>query len=117
MPPPGTFVREDIYCRRRWKAVQYLADQFWLRWRKEYLVIQNSRQKWTKKTRNFEVGDVVLVKEVNTHRNQWCTGRIVETIMGSDNLVRSARVKFPKTNGTLLRPVTKLVLLVGTDEQ
>ena len=117
MPPPGTFVREDIYCRRRWKAVQYLADQFWLRWRKEYLVIQNNRQKWTKKTRNFEVGDVVLVKEANTPRNQWCTGRIVEVIVGADGLVRSARIRFPGANNVLLRSITKLVLLVGFDEQ
>ncbi len=27
-PLPGKFVREDLYVRRRWRRVQYLADQF-----------------------------------------------------------------------------------------
>jgi len=26
--PPGKFVRQDLYCRRRWRQVQYLADSF-----------------------------------------------------------------------------------------
>ena len=36
-PPPGNFVPPDVYARRRWRRVQYLADQFWIRWRREYL--------------------------------------------------------------------------------
>ena len=28
-PPPGNFPKEDLYGRRRWRRVQYLADQFW----------------------------------------------------------------------------------------
>ena len=28
--PPGTFEKSDLYCQRRWKQVQYLADVFWL---------------------------------------------------------------------------------------
>ena len=31
LPPPGIFVREDLYARKRWRKVQYLAEQFWLR--------------------------------------------------------------------------------------
>lgn len=30
--PPGLFQRSDLYIRRRWKQVQYLADLFWKRW-------------------------------------------------------------------------------------
>ena len=37
LPPPGKFIREDMYARKRWRHVQYLAEQFWSRWRKEYL--------------------------------------------------------------------------------
>ncbi|XDV43684.1 hypothetical protein PO909_012122, partial [Leuciscus waleckii] len=37
LPPPGKFTKEDLYARRRWRHVQYLAEQFWSRWRKEYL--------------------------------------------------------------------------------
>ena len=31
LPPPGEFVRQDIYLRKRWKRVQYLLNQFWCR--------------------------------------------------------------------------------------
>ncbi len=37
LPPPGKFVKEDVYARKRWRHVQYLAEQFWNRWSKEYL--------------------------------------------------------------------------------
>ena len=28
MPPPGSFVRPDLYNRREWRRVQHLADEF-----------------------------------------------------------------------------------------
>src|SRR4029434_7397694 len=37
LPPPGVFVEEDLYMRKRWRQVQYLCEQFWGRWKKEYL--------------------------------------------------------------------------------
>ena len=36
-PPPGVFQKADIYSRKRWRAVQYLANEFWNRFKKEYL--------------------------------------------------------------------------------
>ncbi len=30
-PPTGEFIREDLYCSRRWRRVQYLANIFWTR--------------------------------------------------------------------------------------
>jgi hypothetical protein len=33
-PPPGIFVKEDLYLRKRWKRIQFLADQFWVRWKR-----------------------------------------------------------------------------------
>ena len=30
-PLPGKFMSRDVYARRRWTKVQYLADQFWTR--------------------------------------------------------------------------------------
>ena len=32
--PPGTFPREDLYGARRWRCVQFLAEEFWSRNRK-----------------------------------------------------------------------------------
>ena len=43
--PPGIFVCEDNYSRRRWRQVQYMSNQFWKRWVKEYLPLLQERQK------------------------------------------------------------------------
>ena len=63
LPPPGEFKREDLYCRRKWRRTQHLAQEFWSRWSKEYLQQLQARIKWTRPKRNFKVGDVVLLKE------------------------------------------------------
>ena len=60
---PGHFQREDVFLRRRWKRVQHLANCFWNRWRKEYLVLLQDRQKWNRPKRNLRVGDIVLVSD------------------------------------------------------
>jgi len=32
--PPGDFSSTDMYSRKRWRQVQYLANQFWVRWKR-----------------------------------------------------------------------------------
>ena len=71
LPPPGKFQREDTYCKRRWRRVQHIANEFWNRWSKEYLQILQLRQKWTHKRRNFKEGDIALLKDNNSCRNKW----------------------------------------------
>ena len=36
--PPGVFDKNDSYCRRWWRQVQYLANIFWRRWTSIYLL-------------------------------------------------------------------------------
>ena len=31
MPPLGTFQKEDMYCRKPWRHVQHLSNEFWTR--------------------------------------------------------------------------------------
>ena len=69
------------------------------------------------------VGDVVLVKDNNifTKRNGWPLARVQEVFPGDDGLVRHVklRVAYKQVDKTryLSRPISKLVLLVGADEQ
>lgn len=63
LPPPGKFVRDDLYARKRWRRVQYLSEQFWSRWRKKYLANISLRQQWHTPRRNVHVGYVVILKE------------------------------------------------------
>ena len=50
-PPPGEFSKEDLYLKKRWKRVQFLANEFWTRWKKEYLLNLQQRSKWNKNRR------------------------------------------------------------------
>ena len=54
LPPPGDFQRADVYLVKRWRRVQYLLNQFWIRWRKEVLCSLQTRQKWTQERRNLK---------------------------------------------------------------
>ena len=60
----SNYTESDIaaYGKRRWRRVQYVADQFWSRWKTFYLQELQTRQKWTRKCRSLEKGDIVLVK-------------------------------------------------------
>ena len=69
LPPPGDFQSSDLYSRKYWRRIQHLANEFWKRWSKEYLQLQQQRPKWNKRKRNFCIGDVVLLK-VETKRNE-----------------------------------------------
>ena len=70
LPPPGKFIKEDLYARKRWRRVQYLSEQFWHRWRMEYLSIITLRQRWHAPRRNVDVGDIVIIKDEDVPRNE-----------------------------------------------
>ncbi|KAK5907107.1 hypothetical protein CesoFtcFv8_004990 [Champsocephalus esox] len=57
LPPPGKFEKEDTYSAKRWRRVQYLTEQFWSQWKKEYLQNVSLRQKWHIPRRNLKVYD------------------------------------------------------------
>ena len=61
LPPLGNFENTDLYSKKRWRRVQHLANEFWKRWRKEYLQNLQVRSKWNKTLPNVEIDDVVIV--------------------------------------------------------
>ena len=111
--PPGEFNSTDVYSRKRWKCVQYLADLFWKRWVREYLPLLQRRQKWTVKHRNFTCGDIVLIADHNLPRNAWKLGTVIDTQTDKHGLVRSANIK--TATSLLKRPITKLCLLSAAE--
>ena len=112
-------MREDLYARKRWRRVQYLAEQFWLRWKREFLQNLQVRTKWNERVRNLAKGDVVLVKDKDLYRNDWSLGRVTESIESEDRKVRKVKVMIFKegTKKTLLRPISELVLLLSTSSE
>ncbi|KAL2091628.1 hypothetical protein ACEWY4_013891 [Coilia grayii] len=125
LPPPGKFVKEDVYGTKRWRRIQYLIEQFWSRWKSEYLSNISTRQKWHVPRRNLQVNDVIIIKDEILPRNQWQLARVVETTVDSDDLVRRIKVQVGaqrslKANSSskpsiIERPIQKLVLLLESE--
>ena len=108
--------------------MQHSANEFWIRWKKEYLLNLQQRQKWSKPRRNMCVGDVVLIKDdEDLRRNQWQLSRVIEAHQSADGHVRTVKLavadrtldskgRRTKSCKFLERPVQKLVLLLEGSE-
>ena len=127
MPPPGDFQRADLYLSKRWRRVQYLANEFWNRWKKEFLQSLQPRQKWIAVRRNLQVNDVVIVMDESLPRNRWKLARVHETFPNDDGLVRKVKMAIAteslddsgrptKPTVYLERPVQKVVLVLPSDQ-
>ena len=121
LPPPGEFDQGDAYSIKRWRCVQFLTDQFWKRWRGEYLQYLQLRSKWQREKREMRVGDIALISEANAPRNSWKRGVVTEVFVSHDGLVRSVKLRTGRredgADNTLVRPVHKLVLLLPGAEE
>jgi hypothetical protein len=119
MPMPGRFDDNvELYCRKQWRRVQHLAQEFWSRYRKEFLTKLQERSKWNKTQRNLKVDDIVLLKDDSLCRNDWPMARVVDVYTGPDNLVRSVKLRIARNDlrsepRFLERPVVKLVRLLS----
>ena len=110
--PPGKFTSNDMY-RRRWRHIQHLANLFWQKWLREYLPELQKRRKWLKTHRNVAEGDLVLIVDEQTPRSLWPLGVVTKANESNDGLVRNVQVRTKTT--VLTRPITKIVLLEGSD--
>ena len=109
-PPSDT----EYDHRRSWRQAGYLAEQFWRRWRREYLPLLQMRSATTGRTRrnerNIKKGDVVLLIDDTVPRGVWPLGRVEDVYPSADGRVRSARIYARGTSYD--RPVTKLVKII-----
>ena len=111
LPSSDTPGDGDLAGRRHWKQAAYLADQFWRRWRREYLpLLQERAGRCTRSTTNLKPGDIVLLVDDTVPRGTWPLGRVEAARRGSDGRVRSVHVRVRGT--TYERPVNKVVKIV-----
>ncbi|XP_071057617.1 uncharacterized protein [Onthophagus taurus] len=97
-----------VPCSRldRWQLLQKTVQDFWKRWKHDYLHTLQQRTKWTESSSNPVVGDMVLIKNENRPSFQWDLGRIEEIHPGKDGVVRVVTLK--TCTGRLTRPVVKI---------
>ena len=114
--PPvwGSFTASDTCSKKLWRHVQFIADQFWRRWCKEYRNTLQERRKWHGTRDNCCIGDLVLVVDENEARCHWPLGRVTAVYSSADGLVRSVQV-FAKGK-QIRRPVTKLVSIMKNED-
>ena len=114
LPPTGCFSSADIYSRKHGRRVQHIANEFWLRWHKEFLRTLQEQKTCKTRRRNFRNGDIVLLKAEN-HWNHWPIAHIIETFEDKHGVVWTVRLKLWSENNTqwkLVQPMAKIVLLV-----
>ncbi len=112
--PTCDFSEKDLYGSQ-WRKVQALANQFWARWKQEYLPILQKRCKWTESRANLQVGDIVLLKDSTLSRNDWPMAMITNTFPGTDGRVRKVEVKTTSQGTTkrFFRPISQVILLLS----
>ena len=89
IPTSGDFLRGS------WCDVRRLAEIFRQRWVKEYLKTLSKRTKWLKSTQPLYDGQIVLLSDSNSPREEWKTGRIQSCVSqdqthGRNYMVRMA---------------------------
>lgn len=95
-----------LYRLNRWQLVQRLHQDFFKRWRAEYLQTLQQRPKWTDHGQTLKRSALVLISSELLPPLQWHLGRVHPA---SDGIVRVVTVR--TSRGILKLPVAKLCSL------
>ena len=106
--------------------MQYLANEFWPRWKREFLLTLQERSKCCAPRRNLAIGDIVLIKDDNLPRNAWQLGMVTATVVNDDGLVHTVMItvgiktldesgRRDKPLPTVEQPIHKVMLLHKTE--
>ena len=105
----------DLVGRRQWRRAAYLAEQFWRRWRREYLpLLQTRAGRSTRSSTNMKPGDIVLMVDDAVPRGTWPLGRVEAAPVSADGRVRTVWIRVRGT--TFVRPITKVVKIVSDEK-
>ena len=97
------------------------------KWNRDFFHTLIIRQKWHVKTRNVKIGDIVLVQDTNSLKGKWKLAQVIETFVGSDNIVRNVTIRYKlnkpgmnyngQADSTVNRSVHSLVIILPVEEQ
>ena len=99
---------------RSMKVRQRFLNAFWRRWRKEYLTRFDVAKCWAKPKENkINIGDVVVIIDPDSLRNDWRLARVIEPTFSKANNLIGAKVR--TANGNILqRHLRNLAMLEST---
>lgn len=106
---------ERVPLTKKWLLIRQIQQQFWDRFRTEYLSTLQKKSKWVDKQRNLKVGEIVLIKEPSTVPGDWKMGKICNIYPDPAGIIR--KVDVITASGTQnLHAVNQLVPLLPEDE-
>ena len=132
---PQEGVRGKPTTLQRWSICKKATQDFWDRWSQEYLQQLQKATRWHKPTRNYQVGDLVMLTDGNEFKCQWSMAKVIKVYPGVDGYVRAVDIQVEtkilptkytskddlaakiKTRTSIFRrPITKLALLLAMDD-
>lgn len=90
----------------RYQLIDRIVQDYWDRWRREYLHTLQSRAKWTRETTPISEGTVVIFMQDNIPPLRWPLGIVDRVYPGKDGSVRVVGVR--TLSGTYRRPVGRV---------
>ena len=109
----------DFDCKNmlkaQWQRMQALADMFWTRWKQEYIPTLQTHRKWHHEERDLKAGDIVLLKDDQSCRNDWPIGLVINGIKSDDGNVRKAEIHVIREGkaNVYTCPLSELVQLIS----
>ena len=107
----GGYGEQEDVARRRQRYLNKVLDNYWRRWKREYLVdLREYHRLEIKRSHVPEIseGDIVSIEDENRkNRATWKLGKVEAVKKGQDEVIRGARVRL--ANGNFIdRPIQKL---------
>lgn len=109
LPSPVT----EKITLNRYQLLEKLRQHFWKRWSAEYLSELQRRVKWQIKTKEYGIGDLVVIQEDNVPPMKWIIGRIKHLHPGPDGVCRVVDVQ--TTKGILRRAIRRICPLLSQE--
>ena len=114
--PQPCLLDENISTMRRWKRTQRMMQEWWKKWRTEYLSRLQNRPKWMGEGKNLKVGQLVLIMDDQQGPGEWAMGRITDVHPGADGRVRVVDLRTKNKEG-VRRAITKLCPLPDENDE
>ena len=112
-PPATSSPRDEL--RRGHRFTKRIAELWWDRWLKTYVSELQQRKKWRQETRDFQVGDLVILCHEDPPRFlEYPYGVLTSVIKGTDGHVRSVVARM--SDGKLKQRDIGKIALVAPDD-
>ena len=120
--PQGPFTEnQKRSIAKRFQFNQQLISDWWKAWYQTVFPTLVPSYKWLQRHRNVKIGDVCLIRYKNELRATYRLGRVIETRVGTDGLVRTIVLKYKLPNEKVFRnverPIQGVSVIVPIEEQ